>query len=471
MAVALLGWLAHLFLDPGTEGRGTRPGTRGGAVMMRRAWIALALSLVPAGIVSAQTTSTPASPAAQSQGPAAASEGTDAGATAVTHHADSWAGPGTWSTFNGDLRAQKFSPETQITPGNVKSLEMAWQYHTGDVSDGSGDKPKSVWSATPLFVNDTVYLGTPFYRIIALEPDTGKVKWTFDPHAVLKALTQPELKNRGVAYWQAEDPKPGEACQKMVYIGTMDAKLYGVDADTGKPCPGFGQNGMVDVNQWNPTRDKWPLSLLQPPTVYNDTLFLGWAGKDWEYKANPAGSVFALDAHTGKLKWTFDALPKDAARTTGTSNVWASMSIDPETGLLYIPVSSPSPNFYGGAREEKLPLATSVTALDVDTGKVVWSRQLVHHDVWDYDTNSPAGAGRHQEGRQDDPGPGAVGQDRAFCSFSTAGPASPSTRSRRSRPPPPTSRASRLPRPSPMWRPPRPPFPTPGPASRGSPTS
>ncbi len=357
--------------------------------MMRRTWIALALSLVPAGIVSAQTTSTPASPAAQSQGPAAASEGTDAGATAVTHHADSWAGPGTWSTFNGDLRAQKFSPETQITPGNVKSLEMAWQYHTGDVSDGSGDKPKSVWSATPLFVNDTVYLGTPFYRIMALEPDTGKVKWTFDPHAVLKALTQPELKNRGVAYWQAEDPKPGEACQKMVYIGTMDAKLYGVDADTGKPCPGFGQNGMVDVNQWNPTRDKWPLSLLQPPTVYNDTLFLGWAGKDWEYKANPAGSVFALDAHTGKLKWTFDALPKDAARTTGTSNVWASMSIDPETGLLYIPVSSPSPNFYGGAREEKLPLATSVTALDVDTGKVVWSRQLVHHDVWDYDTNSP----------------------------------------------------------------------------------
>ena len=169
----------------------------------------------------------------------------------------------------------------------------------------------------------------------------------------------------------------------------MDAKLYAVDADTGKPCQGFGKNGMLDVNKWNTTNNKWPLSLLQPPTVYHDTLYLGWAGKDWHDEAAPPGTVFAIDAQTGKLKWTFDALPKNVISTTGTSNVWASMSIDPETGLLYIPVSSPSPNFYGGDRKEKLPLATSVTALDADTGKVVWSRQLVHHDIWDVDTDAP----------------------------------------------------------------------------------
>ena len=193
---------------------------------------------------------------------------------------DKWMSSDVWATFNGDLKAQKYSVATQITPDNVGKLKKAWETHTGDVSAG-GDKPMTVWSATPLFVNNTVYLGTPFYRILALEPDSGKVKWTFNPHATLKALTQPDLKNRGVAYWQAEDPQSGKACEKIVYIGTMDAKLYGVDADTGKPCPNFGKNGMVDVNQWNTANDKWPLSLLQPPTVYHDTLFLGWAGKDW----------------------------------------------------------------------------------------------------------------------------------------------------------------------------------------------
>lgn len=306
------------------------------------------------------------------------------------HGPDKWmSAPNTWATFNGDLKAQKFSNADQITPDNVKNLQKAWEFHTGDVSDGSGDKPMSVWSATPLFVNDTLYLGTPFYRIIALDPGTGKQKWTFDPHAVLKALTQPDLKNRGVAYWQAADLQAGVACQKMIYIGTMDAKLYGVDADTGKPCPDFGKAGMVDVNGWNTTNAKWPLSLLQPPTVYHDTLYLGWAGKDWAYKQASPGTVFALDARTGKQKWTFQALSPEVAQQSGTANVWASMSIDPQRGLLYIPVSSPSPNFYGGDRKEKVPLATSLTALDADTGKVVWSRQLVHHDIWDLDANAP----------------------------------------------------------------------------------
>lgn len=298
--------------------------------------------------------------------------------------------PNSWATFNGDLRAQKYSPAEQIGPENVAELEQVWEYHTGDVSDGSGDIPTSVWSATPLFVNDTLYLGTPFYRIIALEPGTGEEKWIYDPSARLEALTQPAMKNRGVAYWQADEPADGETCQKIVYIGTMDAKLHGVDADTGKPCASFGENGVVDVNQWNTVNAKWPLSLLQPPTVYNDTLFIGWAGKDWTDSSAPPGTVFALDARSGALEWMFHALPEDVIERTGTANVWASMSIDPELGLLYIPVSSPSPNYYGGNRTEELPLATSVTALDTESGEVAWSRQLIHHDIWDYDTGSAA---------------------------------------------------------------------------------
>ncbi len=302
-------------------------------------------------------------------------------AGAIQHHG--------WYTFNGDLKNQKYSTADQITPANVGKLKKAWEVHTGDVSNGDKKLPVTDWSATPLFVNDTVYVGTPFYRIFAIAPDTGKVKWIYDTHAVLKAETQPDLKTRGVAYWQAAEPVAGQACQKIVYLGTMDAKLHAVDADTGKPCARFGTNGVLDINRWNDSNDKWPLSILQPPTVYKDTLFIGWAGKDWADTRTPPGRVFAVDAQTGKLKWVFDALPSKQAKTTGTANVWASMSVDPEHGILYLPISSPSPNFYGGDRKEKLPLATSVTALNADTGKVLWSRQIVHHDVWDYDTNSP----------------------------------------------------------------------------------
>jgi len=308
--------------------------------------------------------------------------------TASLMTAPAVAQPSAWQTFNGDLAARKYSPLTQITPANVARLRVAWRARTGDKSDGSGKIPATVWSATPLFVNDTVYLGTPFYRIVALEPDSGRIKWTFDPTARLEALTQPALKNRGVAYWQAEQPVAGAACDKRVYVGTMDAKLYAVDADTGKPCPDFGKAGEVDVNQWNKVNAKWPLSLLQPPTVYKDTLFVGWAGKDWDQAEAPPGTVFALDARTGALRWTFNAIAPEIAMKTGTANVWASMAVDTERDILYIPVSSPSPNFYGGNRLEGIPLGTSVTALDVATGKVLWSRQLVHHDLWDLDTNA-----------------------------------------------------------------------------------
>ncbi|MDB5449761.1 MAG: gcd [Phenylobacterium sp.] len=293
-----------------------------------------------------------------------------------------------WSTFNGDLMAQKASSASQITPQNVGRLKLAWQLHTGDVTNGRGPRPPTDWSATPLFVNQTVYVGTPFHRIFAVQPDTGKVKWVYDTHSKLEPLTQPELKGRGVAYWRAQTPQPGQPCQKMIYIGTVEGQLHGVDADSGLACTGFGRGGVLDVNQWNTTNPKWPLSQLQPPTVYKDTLFIGWSGKDWVEEVAPPGTVFAIDTRTGALKWTFHALPPQAADSTGTANVWASMSVDPKAGMLYLPVSSPSPDFYGGRRKGKLPFANSVTALDAASGQVVWSRQLVHHDLWDYDVNS-----------------------------------------------------------------------------------
>ncbi|QDY43907.1 pyrroloquinoline quinone-dependent dehydrogenase [Candidatus Pantoea soli] len=294
----------------------------------------------------------------------------------------------TWDSFHGQLNAQKYSPLTQITAENVGKLKKIWEFHTGDVSDGKGDTPATVWSATPVFANETIYIGTPFDRLIALDPGTGKEKWHYDTKAPRKALTQPVLKNRGVSYWQAKNPVAGQACQKIVYMGTVDARLYALDADSGKPCENFADHGVLNVDQWNTLNAKYPLSVLQPPTVVGNHLLIGWAGKDWAYAEAPPGTVFSVDAQTGKREWTFEAIPADIRQRTGTANVWTHMSADEAHGLVYLPVSSPSPNYWGGNRKEAIPLGTSTTALDINTGKVVWSRQWVHHDVWDYDINS-----------------------------------------------------------------------------------
>lgn len=295
-----------------------------------------------------------------------------------------------WYTFAGQLNAQKYATSDQITPGNVAQLKTAWEFHSGDVSDGKDPNgPKaSDWGATPLFVNDTLYVSTVFDRIFALEPDTGKVKWTFDTHTKLVDPTQGELKNRGLSYWQAESPASGQACQKIVYLGTMDGKVFAVDADSGQPCTGFGQNGVLDINQWNTVNNKWPLSILQPPTIYKNQMIIGWSGQDWTQAVQPPGSVFAVDTQTGKLNWKFDSIPPDLDPKTGTSNVWSSISVDEQNNLIFLPVSSPSPDYYGGDRTAPMPLSTSVTALNADTGQVVWSYQTVHHDIWDYDVNS-----------------------------------------------------------------------------------
>jgi quinoprotein glucose dehydrogenase len=289
-----------------------------------------------------------------------------------------------WDAFGGNQQAQKYSTATQINPENVGSLKKAWDFHTGDVSSGSHS---TTWGATPLFVNDTVYTGTPKYNIFALEPDTGKLKWKYSANGNNGDENQ-GLKNRGVAYWAASAPVAGQPCQKMVYIGNMQGELHGVDADTGKPCAGFGKNGIVDVDGFNQTNHKWKIGLIQPPAVYKDTLILGWAGNDWVYKTENPGTVYGLDARTGALKWTFNIIPPDMLNQTGTANVWAGISVDPETGLAFLPTSSPSPNYYGGDRLKEMPYATATVAVNAETGEVKWARQLVHHDIWDVDINS-----------------------------------------------------------------------------------
>ncbi|AZN70576.1 pyrroloquinoline quinone-dependent dehydrogenase [Georhizobium profundi] len=290
-----------------------------------------------------------------------------------------------WTSFHGDIGSTKFSNVQSLTPETVENLERAWEFHTGDVADGSGELPETVWSATPVYANETLYLGTPFYRIVALDPATGEERWAYDSESTLEALTQPALKNRGVAYWES-----GQAgtCEKRVYLGTMDAELHAVDADTGARCEAFAEGGVLNVNQWNTVNDVFPFSLLQPPLVVGDTLLLGWAGKDWEYSVAPPGNLLAIDARSGDLLWEASFIPEEMIPRTGTANIWTAMTADPELGLVYAPVSSPSPNYWGGDRTDPIPLATSVTAVDIETGEIAWSFQHVRHDIWDYDTPS-----------------------------------------------------------------------------------
>ncbi|MFN3277560.1 MAG: PQQ-binding-like beta-propeller repeat protein [Paracoccus hibiscisoli] len=290
-----------------------------------------------------------------------------------------------WTAFHGDLASTKFSNVRSLTPDSVGRLERAWDYRTGDVSDGSGDLVETVWSATPVYADGTLYLGTPFYRIVALDPATGAERWTYDSASTLEPLTQPALKNRGVAYWNGGDTGP---CARRVFLGTMDAELHAVDAETGQRCADFADGGVLNVNQWNTVNDVFPFSLLQPPLVVGDTLLLGWAGADWEYSVAPPGNLMAIDARSGDLLWEASFIPPEMIDRTGTANIWTAMTADPDLGLVFAPVSSPSPNYWGGARTDPIPMATSVTAVDIASGEVAWTFQHVRHDIWDYDTPS-----------------------------------------------------------------------------------
>jgi len=230
---------------------------------------------------------------------------------------------GDWVDFNGNRMAQKYATESQITPQNVKDLSVAWSLNTGDIYRGPDGRPsdspfkvpgrgavagRTSWQSTPLFANNTVYVSTPFYRIFAVEPDTGKVKWIYD--AFPKHPSKFHGKNRGMSYWAAANPAPGQPCQKMVYIGTVDGLLHGVDADTGKRCEGFGDHGILNINQWNTINPKFPFELNQSVAVYKDTLIAGWAGVDWTWENSPPGSVFGIDARTGARKWDFQIIPE-----------------------------------------------------------------------------------------------------------------------------------------------------------------
>jgi quinoprotein glucose dehydrogenase len=291
-----------------------------------------------------------------------------------------------WPVYGGDAGGSRYSPLAQIDKGNVARLAIAWEYHTGDVSDGSGGRRRSAFETTPIVADGTMYLTTPFNRVVALDPETGQEKWAFDPKIELRSGYSEGLINRGVALWRDPARADGAACGRRLFLATIDARLIALDAASGQPCTGFGKDGQLDLTEGvaNITR-RGEYEETSAPTVAGDLVIVGSSIADNDRVDSPSGEVRAFDARTGALRWRWDPLSPDIA-PTGAGNAWSMLSVDLARGLVFVPTTSPSPDYYGGKRPGDNKWADSVVALKAATGEFVWGFQLVHHDLWDYDT-------------------------------------------------------------------------------------
>ncbi len=306
-----------------------------------------------------------------------------------------------WTHYGGDAGGSRYSALDQITANNVGALAPAWEYKTGDMARPDKAKRRSATEATPILVDDALVLCTPYNEIIAVDPGSGEEIWRFDSNVSLDLQPANQFVCRGVAYWRDDGAANGEACASRIFMGTNDSRLIAVDAKTGEPCAAFGDNGTVAID---PGMDLiWPgeFQITSPPVVIHDTVIVGSAISDNARVIAPSGAVRAFDARTGESKWSFDPIPRGAEATAdwqgaappveGHANVWAPMSVDRDRGLVFLPTSSASPDFYGGLRPGDNRHANSVVALDGETGAVRWSFQTVHHDVWDYDVSAQPG--------------------------------------------------------------------------------
>jgi quinoprotein glucose dehydrogenase len=290
-----------------------------------------------------------------------------------------------WEHWGGDRGGSRFSPLTRITPVNVDSLVRAWEFRTGDLDRRAPEIMKRTkFQATPLFVEDSLIFCSPFNEIIALDPGSGAQKWRFDPKIPTNQRPANRYNCRGVAYWVDDKAVATAACRARIFMGTNDARVIALDAKTGIPCADFGTNGEVRIDTGMPL--EWPgeFQITSPPVIARDTVIVGSAIADNRRVEAPPGTVRAFDARTGLPRWNFEPLLHDGV-TAGHANVWAPMSVDEVRGLVFLPTSSPSPDFWGGKRPGNNEHANSVVSLRAETGERVWSYQTVHHDVWDYD--------------------------------------------------------------------------------------
>ncbi|MET0877503.1 MAG: PQQ-binding-like beta-propeller repeat protein, partial [Tardiphaga sp.] len=290
-----------------------------------------------------------------------------------------------WEHWGADRGGSRFSPLTQITPGNVDRLVRAWEFRTGDLDRRTSEIMKRTkFQATPLFVEDSLIFCSPFNEVVALDPGSGAQKWRYDPKISTSQRPANRYNCRGVTYWVDDGATETAACRARIFMGTNDVRVIALDARTGIPCADFGTNGEVRFETGGPL--EWPgeFQITSPPVVVRGVVIVGSAIADNRRVEAPPGTVRAFDARTGLPRWSFDPLVHNGI-VAGHANVWAPMSVDEARGLVFLPTSSPSPDFWGGKRPGNNEHANSVVALRAETGELVWSYQTVHHDIWDYD--------------------------------------------------------------------------------------
>jgi quinoprotein glucose dehydrogenase len=307
-----------------------------------------------------------------------------------------------WRFTEGGAGGGRYSPLTDINRDNVKRLKVAWTYRHGDVRDAGGlDRPlrSTSFEATPILVEGRLIFTTPFNRAIALDPETGAELWTFDPKIDKGRRFGNMMINRGAAYWRGSNATG--ACASRVFFGTLDARLIALDVKTGKPCADFGKGGSINLLEGiEHVVDPWEYNVTSPPTIVGDNVIVGSSIADIVRRIMPSGAVRAFDTRTGALVWRFNTIPKagevgnetwenESWKENGGANVWSTITADPERGLIFLPVSTAGPDFYGGDRKGANLFSDSVVALDARTGKYVWHFQTVHHDLWDYDLAAP----------------------------------------------------------------------------------
>lgn len=285
-----------------------------------------------------------------------------------------------WPVTGGDPGNTRYSPLAQIDRANVRTLRVAWTYHTGDMPANG----HSEIQATPIVIDGVLYATTPELKAIALRADSGTLLWRFDPFAPGGRASHV---NRGVVYW-------AHGNERRIFF-TAGRRLFALDAANGTLVTTFGDHGSVDLAT-GLGRDIGDAYLVatSPGVVYEDLLIQGT--RVGEEEGSAPGDVRAYDVHTGAIRWAFhtiprpgelgyDTWPRDAWKTAGGANSWAGMSVDAARGIVYIPTGSATPDFYGGNRVGANLFANTLLAVDAKTGRRIWHYQTVHHDIWDRD--------------------------------------------------------------------------------------
>jgi quinoprotein glucose dehydrogenase len=309
------------------------------------------------------------------------------------------AGDGNWTEYNGDKAGSRYLAGGKVNAQSVKSMKVAWRWAMPDNKIWQDNAELRTWvnQSTPLAIDGVLYSSSPMAMVSAIDGKTGKTLWTYDPKAYVEG-TPPNLGfiSRGLSYWaDGED--------KRILVGTGDGYLIALNAKTGKPIESWGDKGRIDMTKGlRRFVDRSLVALTSPPIVCGNTIVPSLAVLDSfavgraPMKNHPPGDIQAFDIRSGKRVWHFEQPPQEGQpgnetwedgswKTTGSANMWSRPSCDEELGLVYLPFSTPTNDFYGGHRKGNGLFGESVVALNAKTGKIAWYQQIVHHGLWDYD--------------------------------------------------------------------------------------